>query len=84
MDNGIVHETEVLIKYMGEFISPEIANYIDNLLKSYHSHYEGVENEVLENLYLKEFLEVLKIVKKQLREQGIEYDVLIAAHVIEE
>lgn len=33
MVSSIVQETEILIKYMGSFISPCTANYIDDLLK---------------------------------------------------
>lgn len=84
MASNIVNETEILIKYMGSFISPCTANYIDDLLKSYHLRCEGVEDINLEALYFEALAEAIEVAKSQLKEQGIEYDVLIAAHVIEE
>ena len=84
MASNIVNKTEILMKYMGSFISPWTANYIDDLLKSYHLRCEGVEDVILEALYFKAFAETIEVAKSQLKEQGIEYDLLIAAHVIEE
>lgn len=84
MVSGIAHKTEVLMKYMSGFISTETAGYINELLKSYHSYCEGVDDAILEMLYYKAFTEAIEVAKSQLKEQGIEYDVLIAAHVIEE
>lgn len=84
MASNIVNKTEILMKYMGSFISTWTANYIDDLLKSYHLRCEGVEDVILEALYFKAFAEAIEVAKSQLKEQGIEYDLLIAAHVIEE
>lgn len=84
MASSIVNEAEILIKYMGSFISPWTANYIDDLLKSYHLHCEDVKDVNLEALYFKALAEAIEVAKSQLKEQGIEYDALIAAHVIEE
>lgn len=84
MVSSIVQETEILIKYMDSFISPCTANYIDDLLKSYHLRCEGVEDVILEALYFKAFAEAIEVAKSQLKEQGIEYDMLVAVHVIEE
>ena len=84
MVSGIVHETEILIKYMGGFISPWLSDYINDLLKSYHLRCDGNEDTAIESLYFKEFADVMEVAKNQLKDQGIEYDLLIAAHVIEE
>ena len=84
MASSIVHETEVFIKYMGSFISPCTVNYINDLLKSYHLRCDGNEDTTIESLYFKEFADVMEVAKNQLKDQGIEYDLLIAAHVIEE
>lgn len=84
MVSSIVQETEILIKYMGSFISPWTANYIDDLLRSYHLRCDGIKDVNLEALYFKALAEAIEVAKSQLKEQGIEYDALIAAHVIEE
>lgn len=84
MVSGIVHEIEILTKYMSDFLPCETTVYINDLLESYYSCYRDVEDEILKKIYFKEFKKVFEIAKNQLKEQGIEYDVLIAAHVIEE
>lgn len=81
MVSGIVHETEILTKYMSDFLPRETAVYINDLLESYYSCCRDVEDE---KIYLKEFKKIFEIAKNQLKKQGIEYDMLVAAHVIEE
>lgn len=84
MVSGIAHKVEVLMKYMSEFISTETAGYINELLKSYHSYCEGVDDAILEMLYYKAFTEAIEVAENQLKEEGIDFEVLTAAHVIEE
>lgn len=80
MVSSIVQETEILTKYMSDFLPRETVVYINELLESYYSCCRDFEDEI----YFKEFKEVFEIAKNQLKEQGIEYDMLVAAHVIEE
>lgn len=80
---GIISEIETFRRYMGFLLEEETSEYIDNLLESYHNHYD-VEDEILETLYFKEFNETLETVKEQLKQQGINYDELIADRIIDE
>lgn len=84
MVSGIAHKAEVLMKYMSGFISTETAGYINELLKSYHSYREGIDDTILEMLYYKAFTEAIEVAENQLKEEGIDFEVLTAAHVIEE
>ena len=84
MVGNIAHKTEILMKYMGEFINLETAGYINELLKSYHSYCEGIDDAILEMLYYKAFTEAIEVAENQLKEEGIDFEVLTAAHVIEE
>ena len=80
----IVHKAEVLMKYMGGFINLDTAGYINELLKSYHSYCEGIDDAILEMLYYKAFTEAIEVAENQLKDEGIDFEVLTAAHVIEE
>lgn len=84
MVGNIAHKAEVLMKYMSGFISTETAGYINELLKSYHSYCEEVDDAILEMLYYKAFTEAIEVAENQLKEEGIDFEVLTAAHVIEE
>ena len=80
---GIISEIETFRRYMGFLLEEETREYIDNLLESYHNHC-NVEDEFLETLYFKEFNETLETAKEQLKQQGINYDELIADRIIDE
>lgn len=80
---SIISEIETFRRYIGFLLEEETSEYIDNLLESYHNHYD-VEDEILETLYFKEFNETLETVKEQLKQQGINYDELIADRIIDE
>lgn len=84
MVGNIAHKAEVLMKYMSGFINLETAGYINELLKSYHSYCEGIDDTILEMLYYKAFTEAIEVAENQLKEEGIDFEVLTAAHVIEE
>lgn len=80
---GIISEIETFRRYIDFLLEEETREYIDNLLESYHNHC-NVEDEILETLYFKEFNETLETAKEQLKQQGINYDELIADRIIDE
>lgn len=76
---SIITELKNFIEFIPDLIEDETVEYAKSVIKSYDNNYSA--DEIFENLYFKEFRQILETMKQQLKEKGIDYNVAIGEQV---
>ena len=77
---SIKNEIENIVKFIPDLIEDDTFDYINDVIESYDNCQK--EDKILENLYFKEFCQILETVKQQLTEKGIDYNAVMGERVI--
>lgn len=80
MEMSIITELKNFIEFIPDLIEDETVEYAKSVIKSYDNNYSA--DEIFENLYFKEFRQILETMKQQLKEKGIDYNVAIGEQVV--
>ena len=76
---SIITELKNFIEFIPDLIENETVEYAKSVIKSYDNNYSA--DEIFENLYFKEFRQILETMKQQLKEKGIDYNAVIGEQV---
>lgn len=76
---SIITELKNFIEFIPDLVEDETVEYAKSVIKSYDNNYSA--DEIFENLYFKEFRQILETMKQQLKEKGIDYNVAIGEQV---
>ena len=79
MEMSIITELKNFIEFIPDLIEDETVEYAKSVIKSYDNNYSA--DEIFENLYFKEFRQILETMKQQLKEKGIDYNAAIGEQV---
>lgn len=77
---SIITELKNFIEFIPDLIEDETVEYAKSVIKSYDNNYSA--DEIFENLYFKEFRQILETMKQQLKEKSIDYNVAIGEQVV--
>lgn len=77
---SIITELKNFIEFIPDLVEDETVEYAKSVIKSYDNNYSA--DEIFENLYFKEFRQILETMKQQLKEKGIDYNVAIGEQVV--
>ena len=76
---SIITELKNFIEFIPDLIEDETVEYAKSVIKSYDNNYSA--DEIFENLYFKEFRQILETMKQQLKEKDIDYNAVIGEQV---
>lgn len=76
---SIITELKNFIEFIPDLIEDETVEYAKSVIKSYDNNYSA--DEIFENLYFKEFRQILETMKQQLKEKGIDHNAVIGDQV---
>lgn len=79
MEMSIITELKNFIEFIPDLIEDETVEYAKSVIKSYDNNYSA--DEIFENLYFKEFRQILETMKQQLKEKDIDYNAVIGEQV---